>query len=304
MRLWLPSLAVLLIAGPALAVPDDLENAFQSMKDAESKNDAALVKKLAAETCALARQVISAPAPQNDAEKEAWSIRAERARSIELHTEYALAVSAMKAPPATAVDLLSALELQNPKSRYLDDAYGLYFLALNKLGAASKIPAVAAQAIAHFPDNEDLLLVLADTAMNRKQSELAQRHAERLVTVLSKHPKPEGVAPADWERKRSTALGRGYWIAGLMHCEMAQFYDADKDLRAALPLIKGNDSMMASALFQLGVANYQLGKTLMRKAQVLEAVKFSEQAAALKSPYAEQAWRNAYVMKTEAAKMR
>lgn len=268
------------------------------------KNDAAQVKKLAVETCALARQVISTPAPQADAEKRAWTVRVDRARSIEVHTEYALIAAAVRASPSTTVDLLSTLERQNPNSKYLDDAYGRYFLAMDKMGEASKIPAVAEQAIAHFPDNEDLLLVMADTAVKRKQSDLAQRHSERLVAVLVKHPKPEGVSPADWERKRSAALGRGYWIAGLMHSEKTQYYEADKDLRAALPLIGGNDSMMAPALFQLGVANYQLGKTLMRKAQVLEAVKFSEQAGAIKGPYAEQAWRNAHIMKTEAARMR
>jgi tetratricopeptide (TPR) repeat protein len=304
MRLSVLSLAILLIAGPTLAVPDDLENAFQSLKDAESRKDAAQVMKLAAETCALARQAISAPAPESAAEKEAWSTRVARARSIELHTEYALTATAIQAPPSTAVDLWSALERQNQASKYLDEAYGHYFLALDRLGAAAKIPAVADRAFAQFPDNEDLLLVLADTAMNRKQSDLAHRHAERLVAVLAKHPKPEGLSPADWERKRGAALGRGYWIAGLVHSDKTQYYEADKDLRAALPLIRGSDAMLAPALFHLGVVNYQLGKTLMRKAQVLEAVKFSEQAAALRSPYAEQAWRNAYIMKTEAAKMR
>lgn len=304
MRLSVLSLAALLIAGPTLAVPDDLENAFQSLKDAESSKDAAQVKKLAAETCALARQAISAPAPENDAEKETWTARVARARAIELHTEYALLAVAALAPPATTVDLLTTLERQNPRSKYLDEAYGVYFRALNRLGKASEIPSVAERALSNFPDNEDLLLVLAETAMNRKQTDRTHGHAERLLAVVGKHPKPEGLSPADWERKRSAALGRGYWIAGIVHSEKTQYYEADKDLRAALPLVKGNDAMMAPALFQLGVANYQLGKTLMRKAQVLEAVKFSEQAAAIKGPYAEQASRNAYIMKTDAAKMR
>jgi hypothetical protein len=42
----------------------------------------------------------------------------------------------------------------------------------------------------------------------------------------------------------------------------------------------------------------------MKKAQVLEAVKFSQQAAAIKGPLAQQAWHNAQVMKDEAGRMR
>jgi len=304
MNLAALSFAVLLVARAAPTVPDDLENAFQNLQQAESKKDAAQVKKLAAETCALARQVASSPAPEGEDEKEAWTKRVAYARDVELRTEYALYVTAVQDQPATTVDLLSTLEQQNPKSKYLEEAYGAYILALNQTGAASKIPAVAEKAIAHFPNSEDLLLVLAETALNRKQSERAQGYAERLVAVLSKHPKPEGMAAADWERKRSTALGRGYWIAGFVHSEKTQYYEADKDLRAALPLIKGNEAMMAAALFYLGVANYQLGSAARNKARVLEAAKFSDQAAAIKGPYSDQAWRNAQIMRTEAGKMR
>jgi hypothetical protein len=304
MSLPILSFTVLLIAGPVIAGADDLESAYQNLKEAESKKDAAQVKKLAAETCALARQVTSAPAPQSEEEKEAWTRRVAYAREIELQTEYALYATAVQAPPATTVDLLSALEQQNPKSKYLDEAYGPYFVALNQTGAASKAPSIAEKALANFPNNEDLLLVLADTALERKQSDRALGYAKRLVGALSKHPKPEGMSAADWERKRSMVLGRGHWIAGMVYSEKTQYYLADQELRAALPLIKGNEAMMASALFHLGVANYQLGAAARNKARVLEAAKFSEQAAAIKGPFSDQAFRNAHIMKTEAGKMR
>ena len=146
--------------------------------------------------------------------------------------------------------------------------------------------------------------MLADTAITRKQSDRALGYANRLLAALNKHPKPEGIASADWERKRSATLGRGHWIAGLVQSEKAQYYQADAHLRAALPLIQGNEAMMGPALFHLGLANYQLGKTMLNKARVLEAAKFSEQAAAIQGPFSQQAWHNALVMKTEAANMR
>jgi tetratricopeptide (TPR) repeat protein len=304
MRLSVIGFGVLLIAGALPALPGDLEDAYKNLKEAEAKKDPAQVKKLAGETCALARRDASLPAPVDDDEKEEWKNHVAYARDVETYTEYALFVAAIQAPPAAAADLLAALEQQNPKSKYLEDAYGRYFLALNQMGEASKIPAVAETALANFPDNEDLLLVLADSAMSNRQSDRALDYAGRLVAVLNNHAKPEGMSDSDWEAKRSAALGRGYWISGMVRSERSQFFEADRDLRAALPLIKGNDAMLAPALFSLGVANYQLGKTAKNKAQVLEGAKFSEQAAAIKSPLAAQASTNARAMRAEALKMR
>jgi len=124
------------------------------------------------------------------------------------------------------------------------------------------------------------------------------------VTSLNKRPKPEGMDAAYWERKKATELGQGYWIAGMVLSEQTQYFEADKNLRAAMPLIKGSDGMLAPALYYLGVANFQLGKMTLNKAQVLEAAKFSDQAAAYAGPYQQHAIHNALVMKQEAAKMR
>lgn len=209
----------------------------------------------------------------------------------------------MQGKPATTVDLLSALEQQNPKSRYLDLAYARYLYALSQTGQSAKIPAIAEKAIEHHPDNEDLLLVLADTAMNRKQGDRALRYSTRLVSVLEKHPAPEGMSAADWQKKRAASLGRAHWIAGLIYSEQNKYSPADKELRAALPLIEGNEAMVAAALFNLGVVNYQLGRLTNNKARVLEAAKFSDRAAAMNSPFATQAWKNAHIMRTEAVKM-
>lgn len=293
---------VLLIASTVVAA--DLESALKNLKDAEARKDVALVKKLAAETSAQARQVLAAPQPDNDEAIELWKQRQDYAREVDGYTEYALYAAAVQSPPAQLIDLIDSLERQNPKSKYLDDAWARYLVALHQTGAASKIPEVAAHAIANFPDNEDLLLVLADNALAKQQNDRALAYSERLIAALNKHARPEWIPAADWERKRSAALGRGYWIAGVMHAGRNQYFEADRDLRGALPLIKGNEAMMAAALFHLGVVNYQLGRMTMNKGQVLEGVKFSEQAAALPGSLQGQAWRNAQVMKSEAAKMR
>ncbi len=291
MRLSILSFTILLVAGP-LVWGQDLEDIFANLQQAETTKDAAQIKKLATEALTLAHQVVATPAPASAEDKEGWSARVARARDIQVRAEYDLYATAATAPAATAVELLSTLERLSPKSKYLDEGYGRYFQALNQSGASAKIPAVAENALKNFPDNDDALLVLADAALKGKQSDRALAYAERAISAISRRGKP------------GVALGHAHWIAGIVHMEKSQFYEANKDLRAALPFIKGNDAMMGAALFHLGVANYQLGKTFMRKAQVVEAVKFSEEAAKIKGPFAEQAWRNAYIMRTEGAKMR
>ena len=304
MKLSVLTCAALLIAGPLFPAPDDLETAYQNLKEAtETKKDAAEIKKLAVESYALAHAASTAAAPDAADAKEAWSKRVAYAKEMEAYTEYALYAAAVQAQPATTVDLLAVLEQQNPKSKYFADGYARYFVALNQTGGAAKVPAIAEKALANFPANEDLLLVLADNAMSRKQSDRALGYARRLVAAVEKKSKPESMTAADWERKRTAALGHGHWIAGLVYFEKTQFYQADQELRAALPFIKGTDAMMSQALFDLGVADFQLGKQMMKKALLLDAVKFSEQAAAFGGTLGQQAAHNALAMKGEADRM-
>lgn len=294
--------ALVLLTGPAVST--DLEDAFQGLKQAEATKDPALVKKLATELYASADKVICAPAPQGDTENGDWAKQVAYAKQVQVYSEYALYAAAIQASPAVAVDLMATLEQENPKSKYLDQGYGLYLRMLHEAGADAKVPEVAEQALRSFPNNEDALMALAENALNRQQTDSALVYAKRVVATLAQHPKPEDVLAADWESKRNAELGRAYWIAGVIQGDKALYAEANRNLRSALPLISGNQSMLGPALFYLGVANYQLGVMTLNKAQVLEGAKYSEQSAAIPGAYAEQAWKNAQLIKAAADKIR
>ena len=304
MKLPALGVALVLLVGPAVAVADDLEDAIQSLKDAAAKKDAESVKKLATTIYPMTSEIVAEAAPQGADEKKAWEDRVAYAKSSQLYVESALAGTAVQSPPAVMVDLISMLEQQNPKSKYLDAVYGQYLVALDKTGAKAKIPGAAEKALANFPENDDLLMYMMETAAAKKQTDRALVYANRLTAAINKHGKPEGVPAADWERKKNAELARGYYIAGVISAEKGQFVPADKNLRASLPLLQGQPAMMGPALFYLGMANYQLGKMTLNKAKMLEAVKFSEQSMAIDSPYADQARHNALIIKDEAARMR
>jgi hypothetical protein len=295
-------MAVFLVAGAGVAAADDVDTSYQNLQDAVAKKDAVAVKKLAAETSALARQEIAKP---GETDPDAAKQRLEYLNGVDTYTEYALYATAVQSEAPVLVDMMVTLEKQNPKSKYLNQAYRYYLAALAKTGATTKITEIADKAVVNFPQNPDLLIYLANNAFTHGQTDRVLTFSTRLVALWNGHPKaPDGVSDADWDREREVSLGPAYYMAGLAYAGRARWVDADQNLRAALPYAKGNPSTYAQALFQLGIANYNLGKMTMNKAKVLEAARFSEQAAAIQSPVTQQAWKNAQVMKTEASAMR
>ena len=235
MKLPALGVALALLVGPVVAVADDLEDAIQNLKDAAAKKDAALVKKLAETIYPMTSEIVAEAAPQGADEKKAWEDRVAYAKSSQLYVESALAGTAVQSPPDVMVDLVATLEQHNPKSKYLDAVYGQYLVALDKTGAKAKIPAAAEKALANFPENDDLLMYMMETAVAKKQTDRALVYANRLTAAINKHGKPEGVPAADWERKKNAELARGYYMAGVISAEKGQYVPADKNLRLPCP---------------------------------------------------------------------
>lgn len=301
MKLLILSAMGLILAASMIA--GDLETAHDNLKQAVQAKDVDGVKKLAAEASVLARKAIATPAPAGAEAKAAWTKQVAYAKEVDLYTENALAATALQAEPAKLVDLIAQLEKQNPKSKFLDAAYGPYFQALEQTENGAKVAPIAEKAVLSQPENVDILVIVADTAMAKRQTGRAGIYAEKLIAVLEKKPKPDHMSAEDWEARKKSALGHAHYIAGMAHSERQQFALADQDLRTALPLIKEDEGATAASLYHLGVANYNVGVASGSKAKVLEAVKFSEQAAAIKGPFAQPAADNARRMKGEAARL-
>ena len=266
----------LVLAAGALLMPtrlraDDLDDALAALKQAEPSKDAAKIKELAAAAHATAKKYEGA-APA-DADKESYEARARYAKDVDHYSEYALYALAIqeRGNPKVATDLINTLEQQNPKSDYLE-----------------------------MPE---ALGIQVDEAIARKQTDRAGALANRMIAAANKKP-PEGVPAADWDRTKTATLAQGYFVIGTNACEHNKFAEADRNLRAALPLIKGNNAMLGPALFCLGVVNYNLANMTASKAKMVEAAKFSEQAAAIPGPTQDQAYKNSLAMKQAADRMR
>jgi len=286
--------AAVLAAGlmcSSLAWADDLDDAYQALKDAQTAKNADDVLKWAPEASKLAR-AMTEPS------------RLEYAKQVDTFAEYSLSTTLVSSTdPAKQAALGDALVDLNPKSQYLAASAGAYLAAVAKSGGADKQAAAARKIIAGSPNNEDALYSLASGLMQKQPGQAAQ-FAARLTNVMRSKAKPEGFSEADWDKKKSLMLGQGYYIAGAASCASNGWADCDRNLRAAIPYVGKDPNMGGTTYFYLGLANYNLGKAgqiIIDRTKVQEAQKFSEQAAAMPGPMQANAARNAAAMKAELA---
>jgi hypothetical protein len=265
-----------------VARADDLEDSYAKLKDAVEKKDADAVKTESAATLKLANEV-------KDGD------RLDYAKDVVAYTEYALASTATQVPDK-AVELVDALIAQNPKSKYLDTCTPAYLAALGK-GGASKQLAGMTKIVAGRPDNEVALAALTEGLAN-SSPDRAVGYANRLVAVLSKKPRPEGVSDADWEKTKTAGLATGYYIAGAIYGGKNAWVDCDREMKAALPLVHDN-TRLSVVYFYLGLSNYQLGKITMDKPRIQTGLKYSQQSAAIAGPMKDQASRNVIAIQNE-----
>jgi len=282
------------------AGPNDLDDAYQQLKDAQASKDVDAVKKWAVETSKLAKAESTGPKLDTFSEED-WPKRVEYAKGVATLCEYAVATAAAQpgVAPAKVVELGDALIAMNPKSTYLGVASNAYLTALAKLGGADKQIEGANKILAGTPNDEEALTVLADNLMAKNRPDQAYTYASRLITVMKSKAKPEGYSDEDWNRRKSALLSRGYYTAGVTGCMRQIWKDCDTNLRAALPLIGGQPALSGPAYFYLGVANYQLAKITTDRPKLQEALKFTQQSAAISGPMQAQAQQYVTVMQNE-----
>jgi hypothetical protein len=287
-----------LLALSGLVWSADLNESYTGLKAAFEKKDIPQVKALAAETAKEARDLAKEKQPAEAGEVEAWKARQQFAKDAEDYAEYALAVSAAQASdPAVTIDLTETLIAQDPKSEQIDTATAAYLAALGKQSPA-KANAAAAKILVGRPDNE---YALDAVARNWSSPGPALAAANRLIGVMGRKKKPEGMSDGDWQKSRNDMLATGYMSAGVLQAGQNRYADADRNLKAALPLVAGNSTMLSYAYYYLGVANYQMGKLTTDKAKMNTGLQYTDKAVSIAGPMQGQASSNSAIMKRELA---
>lgn len=286
---------LLSMAGAVWAAPD-LNESYTALKDAVDKKDVAKVKTLSAETAKEAKELAGEAQPSDAGQMEAWKGRQQFAKEAGDYASYALAISAIQATdPAVTIDLVNTLIAQNPKSEQIDSAAPYYLAALGKEGTAKAV-AGANKILAGRPEDE---YALDTVARNWSAPGSALTAANRLISVMGKKEKPEGMSDADWQKNKNEMLGSAYTSAGVIEAGQSRFAEADRSLKAALPLIAGNNAMLSYAYYYLGLSNYQMGKLTGDKAKMQTGIQYTEKSAGIGGPMQGQASNNVAIMKRE-----
>lgn len=273
--------------------PACVEASHQVLKAAEAKKDPDLIRKWSDRTSEVALKVINAPKPSEEGEVETWKNRADWAKQVNTYTEYSLYAAALQATePAKKAELLEALQARNAQSEYLAKAWGPLFLAYRQTGANDKAIALAEKVLATDQSDADMLIVVAsDYLARKKEPEKVHAYSAKVVEIVGKQPKPEGVSDADWEKRRVTMLGTARFMSGALYYAQSRWAQADQQLREALPFL-GDQQLKAEALYYLGFANYKLEKGQ-------EAADYYRQCATIKSRFQAMAKKNLLGVRSE-----
>jgi len=274
--------------------PEDLETSLATLKAAEAKKDPDLVKKWSNTTGQIAQKAIASPQPKDEDEVEGWKKSVDYAKQVNTYSEYALYATALQTTdPRKKADLIETLEQRNPQSQYLAQVKPLLFLAYRQAGDNPKAIAIAEKILETDQTNEDMLLVVADSYLQQgKDQDKVISYSTKLIEVMNTKPKPEAMSDADWENRKKTVGGLGHYMLGKQYFNQKKYGPADKELRAALPLVESNADLKPEVLFLLGFSNYKMEN-------IPDALRFNQQCAAIKSRFQAQAAKNVTVIRSQ-----
>jgi hypothetical protein len=273
--------------------PNDADAANDALRAAQAKADADLIDKYAQIAWDVGTRATQAPKPKDPDAVAEWKRETDFARDLVVYSEYVMHLQASQSSdPHRKEALLQALEKRNSQSKYLEKP--------GKPVITQMTFAMAEQGLMKDPDNEDMLMAVAQHYM-QSETELARvlSYSLKVIELMRAKPRPENVTPADWEKKRAQYVGGANWMAGVIYSKEARYGFSDKYLRAALPYVRDNNHLLAAALFYLGYDNYALAGQSRDKSFAVEALKYSKMCAGLDSPFQSLARKSLEALRNE-----
>lgn len=292
---------VLAAADGLLAVdPTDLDSAYDALKAAEAQKNADLMVKYGEMAWDLGARSLQTPKPRDPGDILDWTKQMAFARQAQDYSEYTLAtLAAAQTDDLKRAEITLVLQERNPQSKFLAVAKKPTVIELASLNPEKALQ-LAKDGLAKDPDNIDFLMTVADHDMSlEKDLPQVLTFALHILELLRGKPQPEGITPADWEKKKARFTGWASWLAGVVYGKQARYGLSDRYLRVALNYVQGDQQLLAAALFYLGYDNYALAGELADKGRAIEAAKFSKQCADMDSPFRSLALKNLEALRND-----
>jgi len=266
----------------------NLEYTQICLRSAEAKKNAAAISKYANALWDLATAKLAAGGPA-----------AGNAADLQTYAEYTFYVAATStADWKKRLELLQALEVRNPKGRYIPNIQADYTQIYKNMTGPAALQ-LAEKLLQRDPNNVDMLVAIAEQRFRREDNpELVSSYCGRTIDILSK-PRPEHIVEEEWAKKVSQYANMCNWMAGISNSTLRRYSLADRYLRAALPYAQNNSQMLAAAFYHLGFANYRLAEAGGERNRIPDALTFLKQCMSIKSSFQEQASKNVAAIKAE-----
>jgi hypothetical protein len=280
--------------------PDDLDAQSAALQAAEDRRDPELIEKYAVESWDAAAKALLAPKPADADDAADWNKQIEFGHQAQAYAEYVLATQAALEPNSgRKTELVQALEQRNPQSKYLA-AVKRNIRVREEAANPEQAFLLAERGLANDPNNEDYLMRIANHYMVHEDDlEKVLTYSLRLLEVLERKSRPDGMTETDWEKKKAQYTGGANWMAGVVYGKQARYGLSDRYLRSALAQIQDDQQLLAAAYFYLGYDNYALAGQLRDKSRATEAAKFSRLCLAIEGPFQPLAQKNLELLRND-----
>jgi hypothetical protein len=201
--------------------------------------------------------------------------------------------------PAKKVEYFTLLEQHDAKNQYARSARPEFMNAVLQSANQEHRMAFFEKELSRVPDDEDVLFVAAQEASRENLDAQTLAYSLRLLNVLGKKTKPEGMSDGDWSKKRFDYMSAANWFAGTIYSKQGEFTTSNRHLTAALAYLQEKPAMLAAAYYYLGYNNYTVASDSRDPARAKDAYHYNQLCAGIKSPYQGAAQKNLEALRVE-----
>jgi tetratricopeptide (TPR) repeat protein len=263
--------------------PDNFSNAVNMVRAASEKGDADKLMTYGEKVPGILQRYKASPPPEgvealNWARQQKDTLDNNKDNLTYIEQAMFLGFYRITIPAKRAASLTRFAQLY-PDSQFANQALGVAATSYQQAQNMPKMLEVANGLLAKDPNNIGMLLLLSDDYGEKgEQLDKAEAYAKKVIDLLTRVQKPEGVTDEQWQQQISLQKGLALSCLGQVNIEKKDNEQAVQNLKAASPLLLPDEG-------SYGRNQYRLGFALLNLKRSAEAKDAFTQSASVNSPY-------------------